>query len=75
MGLSVNQLGGVGEKQLSLGFELAAENEERGGEQTDCMSEAGRVSNDTSATQYLDCRWNAVEEFRHDNEAGRTSQA
>ncbi len=43
-------------------MELATENEERGGEQTDCMSEAGRVSDDTPATQYLDRCWNAVEE-------------
>ena len=74
MGLSANQLGGIGIKQLSLEFKLVAKNEERGDKQADCRSRAGRVSDisDTPATQYLDY---AVEEARHDNEAREATHA
>ncbi len=43
MGLSVNQLSKIGTKQLSLEFELAAVNEERGNKQTYCMSRAESI--------------------------------
>ncbi len=64
MGLSVNQLDGIRTKQLTLDVNQAAENEGRGGKQTDCMSGAGRVSDisHTPATQYLDYCWNVFEE-------------
>ena len=50
---------------------LDNKNEERGGEQTDCMSGAGRVSDisDTPATQYLYYRWNDFEEAQYGDEA------
>ena len=60
MGLSVNQLGGIGTKQLSLESELAAETEERGDEQTCCMSGAGRVSD------ISDNRINCMHDCIHD---------
>ena len=60
---------------MSLGDNQAAENEERGGEQTDCMSEAGRMSGGTPAKQHLNRHWNDVAVALYVNEAGEATHA